>query len=89
MLFPKETELSEYKNFKRRKYNERDSSVDSVEMVEDTEDMLMMRKESELITAQFVQEKVVPKIKELVEKSDGQLSGFQIWPQYELGYQPE
>jgi hypothetical protein len=66
---------------------------DEAEEVEDTEETEHMRKLYELekqLTPEYIAKKVIPRVEEILSRTDGRFSGYVIWPEYRLGYkEPE
>jgi hypothetical protein len=38
-----------------------------------------------ILTPEVINEKIVPRLKEQVEKSHGRLKGYFLWPEYRIG----
>ena len=82
-LFP-ETQREEYQEFIRRF----DDDTEYTEEVEDIYEMQLLAKElynTRILTPEAVDAKIVPRLKEQVDKSNGRLKGYFLWPEYRIG----
>ena len=84
-LYP-ETELADYRAMKRRLLNP-SGRIEVTKATVDTIDMLVLRKEAELLEGPegtaYIEDEIIPKLSEAIRKGQDRFRGFHLWEAYD------
>ena len=84
-----ETELEEYRKMKRRlvsfgPFDEEASTRTSRPVEESAIEVEMLQKHLDVLDdTDLIEETIVPKLREIVKRSDGEYVGYHLWDQYD------
>jgi hypothetical protein len=84
-LYPKETDLPEYKNLKRLKLESRGESL----IVQEPAFMDYKTEFRKTFKPTTIQEKLIPRLRDIITKSNGRYDSFVIWPEFMVEDDPD
>jgi hypothetical protein len=84
-LYPKETDLPEYKNLKRVKLENRGESL----IVQEPAFMDYKSEFRKMFKPTTIKEKLIPRLTDIISKSNGRYDSYVIWPEFMVEDDPD